>query len=87
MINQYPVSGGEFTYTGWFGQNHAFVCSWFLGLSYLAIVPLMQRRWQLIGRNLLNNVFQFGFHYEVAGYQIYLGEIVLAVTARSFLRC
>lgn len=82
MINQYPVSGGEFTYTRMaFGQNHAFVCSWFLGLSYLAIVPLNATALALIGRNLLNNVFQFGFHYEVAGYQIYLGEIVLAVTA------
>lgn len=58
-----------------------------LGLSYLAIVPLNATALALIGRNLLNNVFQFGFHYEVAGYQIYLGEIVLAVTALIVLRC
>lgn len=32
----------------------------------------------LIGRNLLNNLFQFGFHYTVARYDIYLGEILLA---------
>ena len=82
MINHYPIAGGEFTYTQKaFGQNHAFLCSWFLGLSYLAIVPLNGTALALIGRNLMNNIFQFGFHYTVAGYDIYLGEILLAVVA------
>ncbi|MBP5207246.1 MAG: APC family permease [Clostridia bacterium] len=82
MIKRYPVAGGEFTYTQQaFGKKHAFVCSWFLGLSYLAIVPLNGTALALIGRNLMNNVFQIGFHYNVAGYDIYLGEIILAVAA------
>ncbi len=82
MINKYPVAGGEFTYTRQaFGERHAFVCSWFLGLSYLAIVPLNATALALIGRNLMNNIFQVGFHYNVAGYDIYLGEIILAVVA------
>ncbi len=57
------------------------MCSWFLGLSYLAIVPLNATALALIGRNLMNNIFQVGFHYTVAGYDIYLGEIILAETA------
>ena len=82
MINKYPVAGGEFTYTrNAFGDNHAFVCSWFLGLSYLCIVPLNGTALALIGRNLMNNIFQIGFHYTVAGYDIYFGEIVLALVA------
>lgn len=82
MINKFPVAGGEFTYTQQaFGEKHAFVCSWFLGLSYLAIVPLNATALALIGRNLMNNVFQFGFHYNVAGYDVYFGEIILAVVA------
>ncbi len=82
MINKYPVAGGEFTYTQQaFGEKHAFICSWFLGLSYLAIVPLNATALALIGRNLMNNVFQVGFHYSVAGYDIYLGEILLAALA------
>lgn len=85
MINKYPVAGGGFAYTKRaFGQNQAFWCSWFLGLSYLAIVPLNGTALALIGRNLLNNVFQFGFHYNVAGYDIYLGEILLAAAALVF---
>ena len=82
MINRYPVAGGEFTYTqNVFGEKHAFVCSWFLGLSYLTIVPLNATALALIGRNLMGNIFQIGFHYKVAGYDIYLGEILLAITA------
>ena len=82
MIQRYPAAGGEFIYTlRCFGGRHAFICSWFLGLSYLAIVPLNGTALALIGRNLLSNVFQFGFHYQVAGYDIYLGEILLAETA------
>ena len=82
MINRYPVAGGEFTYAQQaFGMNHAFICSWFLGLSYLAIVPLNGTALALIGRNLLNNVFQVGFRYSVAGYDVYLGEILLALAA------
>ena len=80
MINKYPIAGGEFTYTQKaFGKNHAFICSWFLGLSYLTIVPLNATALALVGRNLLNNIFQVGLYYSVAGYDIYLGEIVLAV--------
>ncbi len=82
MITRFPVAGGEFTYADEaFGRNHAFVCSWFLGLSYLAIVPLNGTALALIGRNLMGNIFQFGFHYNVAGYDIYLGEILLALFA------
>ena len=82
MINRFPVAGGEFTYAQRaFGRGHGFVCSWFLSLSYLAIVPLNATALALIGRNLLGGVFQVGFHYTVAGYDVYWGEILLATTA------
>lgn len=82
MITRYPVAGGEFTYANnAFGRNNAFLCAWFLGLSYLAIVPLNATALALIGRNLLDNIFQVGFHYTVAGYDVYFGEILLAVAA------
>ena len=82
MIRKHPVTGGEFAYAdNAFGKKNAFICAWFLGLSYLAIVPLNATALALIGRNLMNNVFQVGFHYSVAGYDIYLGEIILAAAA------
>jgi amino acid transporter len=86
MINIFPVAGGEFTYTQkTFGEGHAFICSWFLSLSYMTIVPLNGTALALIGRNLMHNVFQVGFHYVVAGYDIYFGEIVLALGALILL--
>jgi amino acid transporter len=86
MINIYPVAGGEFSYTeNTFGMNHAFICSWFLSLSYLTIVPLNGTALALIGRNLMDNVFQVGFHYVVAGYDVYFGEILLALGALILL--
>ncbi|MGN1382909.1 MAG: APC family permease [Eubacterium sp.] len=62
-------------------MNHGFICSWMLGLSYLAIVPLNATALALVGRNLLHKLFQAGFHYTAAGYDVYLGEIILAEAA------
>ena len=82
MINKFPVAGGEFTYTEKsFGKVTGYVCAWFLGLSYLAIVPLNATALALIGRNLFPAVFQWGYLYSVEGYAIYAGEVLLAVLA------
>lgn len=80
MINQFPVSGGAFKYTKEiFGAKHAFICAWFLGLSYLAIVPLNATALALISQNLFDNVLQVGGSYTIVGYQIYLGELSVAL--------
>lgn len=82
MINKFPIAGGEFIYTrNIFDDGHAFVCAWFLGLSYATLVPMNSTALALIGRNLLNNVFQVGFHYNIAGYDVYFGELLLALGA------
>ena len=50
MINRFPVAGGEFTYTQKsFGTIAGYICAWFLGLSYLCIVPLNATALALIG--------------------------------------
>ena len=84
MINKYPVAGGEFIYVNAiFGKKNAFICSWFLALCYLAIVPLNATALALIFRTVLHDVFvfQFGFHYQMAGYDVYMGEVLLAIAA------
>jgi len=41
LVQKFPVAGGEFVFAfKGFGRTHAFICAWFLGLSYLSIVPL-----------------------------------------------
>lgn len=82
MVVRFPIAGGEFNYVQkTFGEKNAFVCSWFLGLTYLTIVPLNATALSLIGRNLMGDVFQVGFHYTVAGYDVYMGEVMLAIVA------
>jgi len=82
MINHFPVAGGEFTFTNAsFGRTTGFVCAWFLGLSYLAIVPLNATALALIGRNLFPGLTQWGYLYSVEGYSIYTGELILAIAA------
>lgn len=85
MIVHFPKSGGEYIYTATFlGERHGFICAWFLTLSYFVLVPCNATGLALIGRNLLGNVFQFGFHYRVASYDVYFGEILLAIVAIVF---
>lgn len=79
MIRYFPVAGGAFKYTkDIFGDGHAFFCSWFLGLSYLTIVPLNATALSLVSRGLFSDVLSIGFSYKVAGYTVYSGELIVS---------
>lgn len=79
MIQRYPVAGGEFAYTyKSYGKHHAFICAWFLGLSYLSIVPLNATALALISRYMFPGILQHGYLYTIAGWDVYLGEVLLA---------
>ena len=82
MLRAWPDAGGAFSYVkNSFDADHGFVASWFLLLTYVAIVWANATALPLIGRFLLGNVFQVGLHYQIAGFDIYLGELVLAIGA------
>lgn len=82
MITRIPEAGGEFTYAkDAFGRTHGFICAWFLILSYGVLVPFNSTGLALVARTLLGDFLQCGFHYQVAGYEIYMGEIFVALTA------
>lgn len=79
MVNKFPVAGGAFTFSfKGFGRNHAFICAWFLGLSYISIVPLNATALGMIGRYMFPGILQKGYLYSIAGWEVYLGEIVFA---------
>ena len=79
LMNRYPDAGGTYAYTKYlFGYDHAFLNAWFLILVYVAIIWSNASALPLILRTVFGPVFQFGFHYEIAGYHIYLGEVLLA---------
>jgi len=82
LINRYPDAGGTYTFTrNLFGYDNGFLCAWFLVLTYVAIIWANATALPLIARNLFGDLFQFGWHYQVAGFDIYFGEVLLAVGA------
>ena len=63
-----PRTGGLYSYAkDAFGRDHAFLCSWFLCLSYLTIVFLNASALFIVIRTLFGNVLQTGFSYVLAG--------------------
>ena len=82
MVPKYPKAGGEFTFTKMcFGKNMAFVCGWFLTVAYLTNVPMNSTAIGLIvdGLDGTANILKWGFHYSIAGFDIYAGEMLLAM--------
>ena len=82
MVPKYPKAGGEFTFTKMcFGKNMAFICGWFLVIAYLTNVPMNSTAIGLIvdGLDGGRDILKFGFHYAIAGFDIYMGEMILAV--------
>ena len=81
MVPKYPKAGGEFTFTkNCFGKNAAFLCGWFLVVAYLTNVPMNSTAIGLIvdGLDGTADILKFGFHYSIAGFDIYMGEMFLA---------
>jgi amino acid transporter len=82
LIPRFPVSGGEFAYAQiGFGRNHAVLCGWFLTLGYVCIVALNASALALLARYVLPQVAEQGLLYEVAGWEVYLGEVLIASAA------
>lgn len=82
MVPKYPKAGGEFTFTKMcFGRNMAFICGWFLVVAYLTNVPMNSTAIGLIVDGLDGgaDILKFGFHYTIAGFDIYMGEMLLAM--------
>ena len=81
MVPKYPKAGGEFTFTkNCFGKIPAYICGWFLVAAYLTNVPMNSTAIGLIvdGLDGTADILKWGFHYEVAGFHIYAGEMLLA---------
>lgn len=82
MVPKYPKAGGEFTFTKMcFGKNAAFLCGWFLVVAYLSNVPMNSTAIGLIvdGLDGSANILKFGFHYQIAGFDVWMGEMLLAM--------
>lgn len=81
MVPKYPKAGGEFTFAkACFGKKAAYLCGWFLVAAYLTNVPMNSTAIGLIvdGIDGTADILKFGFRYSVAGFEIYMGEMIVA---------
>ena len=82
LIKSRPSIGGVYAYTKEaLGRDHAFLCSWFVVLSYLTIVFLNATALFIVIRTLFGDMLQRGISYEIAGQNIYLAEVGVSVVA------
>ena len=82
MVPKYPQAGGEFTFTkNCYGKKPAYLCGWFLVAAYLTNVPMNSTAIGLIvdGLDGTSDILKFGFHYAIAGFDVWMGEVILAM--------
>ena len=82
LVQKYPKTGSEFTFTKmYFDRNTAYACGWFLVVAYLTNVPMNSTAIGLIvdGLDGSAGILKWGLHYQVAGYDVWLGEMLLAM--------
>lgn len=79
MMASHDEEGGEFSYTyNNLGKKHGFVVGWFLTLAYFTMIPLNATAFPLVIKKLFGGILEFGYLYDVAGYSIYFGEILVS---------
>ena len=83
MVPKCPKAGGEYTFTkDCFGKHAAFFCGWFLVAAYLTNVPMNSTAIGLIVDGIDGglDILKFGFHYSIAGFEVYFGEMIFAMS-------
>ena len=82
MIRTAPNAGGVYTFERHIGgKDLGFLAFWFVLLTYLAILWANMTSVPLFARFFLGDTFQFGWHYRIFGYEVWLGEALLSITA------
>ena len=73
-------SGGEFAYAyKGFGRTASYICGWMLSLGYLSIVALNATALPVLASYIFPGVFNKGYLYTIAGYDVYMGEVAIAL--------
>ena len=82
MMNAFPDAGGAYAYTKeMFGYDYGFLTSWFLILTYAAVLWANATSLPLFARYFIGSVFRVGHMYTIFGYDVYLGELLLTYAA------
>lgn len=85
MLEDHCQEGGEFSYVyKYLGRNHGFVVGWFLALAYLTMIPLNATAFPLVMNKLFEGSLAFGYLYTIAGDEVYLGQVLVALVMICF---
>lgn len=80
MVSAAPGPGGAYAYAqSAFGADYGYLTAWSLSLAYMAILWANATALILLVRYMFGDVLQFGWHDTLAGFDIYLGEVLLSV--------
>ena len=82
LMKSYPEAGGAYAYAREvYGYDQGFLISWFVAITYLAILWANATSLPLFGRIFLGGLFSVGKMYTIFGYDVYFGETLLSVAA------
>ena len=83
LMRNRPGTGGVYAYTKTaFGREHAFLCAWFLSLSYLTVLFMNATSLFLVIRMVFGRRLQYGYYaYNIAGNHIFMGEVGASIVA------
>ena len=80
MTNACPGPSGACLFAAKaFGADYGFLTAWSLSLAYMAILWANATALVLLARYMFGDILQFGWHDTLAGFDIYLGEVLLSV--------
>ena len=87
QMRRRPGTGGVYAYTREaFGRDHAFLCAWFLSLSYLTVLFMNATSLFLVIRMVFGRRLQIGYYaYNIAGNHIFLGEVGASIVALAII--
>ena len=82
LMKKKPAAGGLYTYARKnLGHYNGFLTMWFLALTYIAVFWANLTSLPLFTRYFFGDVLRFGYLYTIFGYDVYLGEALLAIAA------
>ena len=87
LMRHRPGTGGVYAYTkDAFGLDHAFLCAWFLCLSYLTIVFLNATSLFIVMQTVFGNRLRIGYaYYNIGGNLIFMGEVGASIVALAIV--
>ena len=80
VAKRIPDEGGSYIYTKKIiGGDHAFLSVWALIMAYMSVLWSNMTAVSLFAKHLFGGVLQWGQLYNIAGYDVYLGEIIVSL--------